>query len=201
MPGGRKRRQGPELKAAVISHARQIIIDEGLHGVAARRLADLADCSVGTIYNLFGHLEAVVREVNLETGAELAKALTASLAPVSASPVERRLTALATAYLDFALAHPNLWRSLFDLNGETAPDPRMTEMQAELFEILSTAAKDPAGAMDQGHLRALWASVHGVAALAVGQHLHGATLEEIRSYPAMVVRAGLLGWREANGTD
>ncbi|MBU2531397.1 MAG: TetR/AcrR family transcriptional regulator, partial [Alphaproteobacteria bacterium] len=62
MPGYRDR-----LKSTIVRIAREILLSDGLEGLQARRVASLSDCSVGTIYNLFGNLDMVIIAANAET--------------------------------------------------------------------------------------------------------------------------------------
>ena len=97
-----------ELKPELIALAGQMVEDGGMGALNARRLAKAADVSVGTLYNLFGHLDGVARAVNLETVATLRTTLEAAL-NAAAPTTEARLTALAEAYFDFAIAHTHRW--------------------------------------------------------------------------------------------
>jgi hypothetical protein len=53
-------------KSTIVKIARDILATEGLEGLQARRVAGAADCSVGTIYNLFGSLDMVIIAANAE---------------------------------------------------------------------------------------------------------------------------------------
>ncbi|MEM6488211.1 MAG: TetR-like C-terminal domain-containing protein [Pseudomonadota bacterium] len=175
-----------DLKERLTVEAEAIVAAEGLEALSARRLAGAGGCSVGTLYNLFGHLDGVVRAVNRRTMTRLGRTLEEALDPTR--PPEPRLTALAEAYRTFALAHPNLWDALFRHRMTTQPD-RPVEPEAEaLWRTLLRAAGPDA---DREALSALWAAVHGVVELAAGRRLLSAEPDAAGRYLARIVRAGV----------
>lgn len=185
----KKRRPHAQLKPALIKLAEEIIEADGLAGITARRLATAADISVGTIYNLFGHLDGVVRAVNTASLYLLHKNLEAAL-KAAPETTEDRLIAMAEAYFDFALTQPHRWDALFRFRASTPADQDMHNAEALLFSLLAEAADTTE---DPHVLRALWAAVHGVAELSVNQKLTGIDPAESRGYARLIVRAGLRG--------
>src|SRR6056297_1606432 len=97
-------------KSVIISAAREILKTEGLEGLQARRVASDSDCSVGTIYNLFGSLDMLIIAANAGTLNDLHAVLLRARS--RANTVNEQLDALSKAYLDFALARTNEWRAL-----------------------------------------------------------------------------------------
>lgn len=185
------RKPHADLKREIANLAEETIATDGPAALAARPLAAAGGCSVGTLYNLFGHLDGVVREVNRRTLARLRAALDASLAAAGPS-TEARLTALADAYLDFALANPGRWEALFRHRLDTPPEEE-PEDAARLFALLRKAA-GPAPTDDA--LRALWAAVHGVVELALSRRLLAEGDAAERRYLRIIVAAGLAALAE-----
>ena len=183
------RRPHGELKPLVIKLAEEIVEGEGLSGLNARRLALGADCSVGTLYNLFGHLDGIVRAVNLSSIAMLGQRLQKA---VDAAPVdpEERLIAMADTYFDFALEYPHRWETMFRFRSETDTDETMAKAQEQLFVLLRGAV---GGQLEDSVLRAMWAAVHGVAELAINRHLSGVLANTEKKYARLIVMAGLRG--------
>ncbi|MEM6678605.1 MAG: WHG domain-containing protein [Pseudomonadota bacterium] len=176
-----------DTEAAILEEAARIVADEGAQALAARRVAAAAGCSVGTLYNLFGHLDGVVRAVNRQTMRLLAEQLSAQLSALpQATARDDRLTALAMAYLDFGLAEPNRWEALFRYRLQTPAEPPQ-EAEA-LFDILRAEAGE--GVEDEA-LTALWAAVHGVVELAVSRRLPVAPAGAERRMIALILTAGL----------
>ena len=182
----------------VIADAVSAIEAQGLAGLSARGLAGAVGISVGTVYNLFGDLDGVVRAVNLTTLEELHGVLKGAL-DRAGHRVEDRLTAMANAYLDHARDHAARWQALFQYRFSTAgADPRIDAAEERLFALLRRAA---AGHARDDALRALWAAVHGVAELAASRSLKGETGEAERRYAGLIVRAGLRGLATLDGED
>src|SRR5205823_13199976 len=100
------------LREQLIDAAERTIAGKGLAGLRARDLAREAGCAVGTIYNVFEHLDELILCVGLRTLAMLDTALGAvrSARPYG-SPEDAAddLVRLALAYLEFAAAHTVRW--------------------------------------------------------------------------------------------
>lgn len=182
------RRPHEDMKTEIVALASGIISRERLAGLSARRLALEAGCSVGTLYNLFGDLDGVVRAANLASMEALGASLAAALEK-AAPAQEPRLLALAEAYFDFADADPRRWEALFRLRPDAAEDPSLAGTEAGLFALLRKAA----GNLPEEALRALWAAVHGVVELAIRRRLAGSDGAGERYYARLVVMAGLRG--------
>lgn len=161
------------LKSTIVSVAREILRSDGLDALQARRVARGADCSVGTIYNLFGNLDMVIIAANAETLAELHGELIAATKDIS--DINDKLDALARTYLSFAIERTAEWRALFEhrfTTKTTVPDWYLAA-QAEMFAIVEailapTIADPPAR---QEAARALFSAVHGVISLAMDEKL------------------------------
>lgn len=168
MPGYRDR-----LKSTIVKVAREILISDGLDGLQARRVARGADCSVGTIYNLFGNLDMVVIAANAETLANLREDLVR--AKDSSTDLSTRLDALASTYLDFAVQRTLEWRALFEHRFATkTPLPEWyRDAQAELFLIVEEILEPALQQERERHeaARALFSAVHGVVSLAMDEKL------------------------------
>lgn len=192
----KKRRPHDELVPEVIAAAVSAIEARGLAGLTARGLAGAVGVSVGTVYNLFGDLDGVVRAVNLTTLEELHETLSSAL-DGAGERIEDRLTAMANAYLDYARDHSGRWQALFQYRFSTVgDDPRIDAAEEKLLALLRGAA---AGHARDDALRALWAAVHGVAELAMTRRLKGETGEAERRYAGLIVRAGLRGLAALDG--
>ena len=183
------RRPHGELKPLVVKLAEEIVEGEGLSGLNARRLALAADCSVGTLYNLFGHLDGIVRAVNLSSIAMLGQRLQKAVEAAPDAP-EACLIAMADTYFDYALEHPHRWETMFRFRSETDSDETMAQAQESLFVLLRNSV---GGQLEDDALRAMWAAVHGVAELAINRHLSGVLANHEKKYARLIVMAGLRG--------
>lgn len=155
-------------KSTIVKIARDILATEGLEGLQARRVAGAADCSVGTIYNLFGSLDMVIIAANAETLGELHQLLLQ--AKESEPKLDGQLDALTKAYLEFALARTLEWRALFEhrFATKTSVPEWYRQSQAELFAVVEELLQP---AIQAEAARALFSAVHGVVSIALDQKL------------------------------
>src|SRR5262244_2084383 len=105
------------LRKRLIDLAEHSIVQHGLAGLRARDLAREVGCAVGTIYNVFEHLDELVLCVGSRTLTMLEAALAARPTTVGYDSTEEAaddLVRLAIAYLEFAGMHTVRWRALFE---------------------------------------------------------------------------------------
>src|ERR1700710_1211091 len=103
-------RKKDKRRNLLIEVARHLIASKGLRSLKIRDIAAAADCSVGSIYNEFGDFDGLILTVNRET----VQSLDAQLSAVPDRDAVEQLHGLAGTYLDFAIQHANLLRSLFE---------------------------------------------------------------------------------------
>ena len=137
------------------------------------------------IYNVFDDLHDLVLEVNGRTFKKLGAAVSASY-DGSESP-RQRLILMSNAYLEFAAAHPKLWRALFDV--EMTEDGAVPEwylsslgalfanIRAPLSELYSEMGEEELGLMT----RAMFSAVHGIVLLGLENRISGVPPEHIRT--------------------
>ena len=110
------------LRANTLLVAKRIVANEGLPALQARRVAVDAGCSVGTIYNLYDGLDDLIINVNAATLEDLGRDLMAERDRSLGSDLSAQLTALALAYLGFALDQQPSWRAVFEHQLFQGPD-------------------------------------------------------------------------------
>ncbi len=163
------------LRARVLQTAAAIAAREGLGGMQARRIAKEAGCSVGTLYNVFGDIDGLILAVNAATLADLGRVLMNVAKRAGTGELEARLMSLAAAYLDFAVANQQRWRTVFE---HRMPDARpLPEAYAQdrrrllalLDAQLESALPDPALRSDAAF--ALFSAVHGIVLLSLDAKL------------------------------
>ena len=184
------------LREKLIALAEAQIANGGLSSLRARELARQAGCAVGAIYTHFDDLDALVLEVNGRTFARLGAAVGAAVAEAEADPPIRRLVVMSHAYLHFAMAHPRLWRTLFDveMTVEDVPTWYVTAM-GELFAIISGPIAElvPDAAADDIDLmvRTLFSSVHGIVWLGLENRISAVPQQELeRMIELLLVQLG-----------
>jgi len=171
---GRKRFE-PEIREHVIKAATRAIESKGLSGLKARPIAQRAGISVGSIYNLFGDLDALARIVNGRTYDALYEIERRALeeARRAGKSPRAQMMDLAAAYLDFVETHQKTWLAALSFNRSQSDLPPQWYLDKELalFKIIEDAIATFPGAQDidvrKNNARALWASIHGIVTVAV----------------------------------
>ncbi len=147
-----------------------MLAEEGLKGMQARTIARRAGLSVGSIYKLFGDIDDLIQELNLQTYQDIADhhdaALAAAKLPETA--VHDRLMVLARAYIEFVVSQNARWSALLTFNarhGAALPKP-YHDVEDELLNIIANELARAPGFADVDHRmrasRAVWAAVHGI---------------------------------------
>ena len=202
--------QRTALREQLIDAAECTIAERGLTALKARDLAREVGCAVGTIYNVFEHLDELVLCVGLRTLAMLEAALGA------APPLEGRhstetaaddLVRLALAYLEFAAKHTVRWRALFEHRmSEARPLPEwFVEQQHWLFDQLERPLEALLPELDEDARRILartvFSAVHGIVALGLEEKLVSLPLPDLGRQLAATVRAIAAGRDELLAID
>jgi len=186
------------LRERLIDAAERTIAANGLASLRARDLAREADCAVGTIYNVFEHLDELILWVGLRTLVMLDAALGAvrSASPSGSSEAAvDDLVRLALAYLEFAATHTIRWRALFDhrMSEARALPAWFVEQQQMLFthveRPLLTLLPALEGDARRTLARTLFSAVHGIVALGLEEKLESLPLPALRNQLAGTVRA------------
>jgi len=198
------------LREQLIDAAERTIAAKGLAALKARDLAREAGCAVGTIYNLFEHLDELV----LCVGSRTLVMLDAALGPVrSANPCRSTeeavadLVRLALAYLEFAATHTIRWRALFEHRMSEAHQLPgwFVELQHALFAQVERplAALLPELERDARRVlaRTLFSAVHGIVALGLEEKLVSLPLPDLGGQLAATVRAIATGRDELRAID
>lgn len=157
------------MRARAVAAARAMVARSGLPGLTARALAGELGCSVGSLYNLFLDLDDVVLHVAAAVVGDLGRALFES--PLPTDP-RAAVGELALRYVRFAAEEGRVWSMVFEHEpGHDRPTPRwyLDEIEKLVAGVRAVAAPALPG-RDEATIRAevdvLWASVHGIAALA-----------------------------------
>lgn len=175
--------------ALVTETAEGLLRAEGLRGLGMRRLASAIGYAPNSIYNSVGDLDQVVLRVNARTFERLRDTLVAAARP-DASPRDNAL-ALADAYLAFVAADPAVWSLVSEYT--TSPGAAFPDWYAEALAeairpvdaVLAPLIPDPDERRQA--VAALWASLHGLAALSTSRKLAMLTGESPRALGRMLV--------------
>ena len=194
---GRKPLDRETVSTKALDVAEAIIATRGLAALNARDLAAGVGCSVGSLYNMFGSLDRLVRIVNTRTLDRLGGTMKAAAAG-KGSP-EDQMTALALAYIDFAQKQPFLWRAVFDHQmPEGNPKVEWYGESIERMAVLAVTVLSPLFTPQDlwiiRHIATIiWSGVHGICALALGDNLPYVTREDPKILAEDLVRGYLAG--------
>jgi AcrR family transcriptional regulator len=183
------------LQDALVAAAERQIEARGLAGLRARDLAVAAGCAVGAIYNVVEDLDELTLLANARTlsALEVRLAEACRSAPADNPTAIDRLVRLALAYLEFAAAHTQRWRALFDHRlpaGRAVPDWYVRDQQ-RLFEHVEAPLRelnrDPSPARNAVLARSLFSAVHGLVALGLEEKLQVIPLPQLRAQLGFLV--------------
>ena len=182
----RRQRARDAVRERVFAAARPLFSAHGYDAVTMQQIATALDYTPGALYRHFRDKDALVRALVAEDFQAFFAAFVH--VPAIADPV-RRIREAGRAYVEFGLTHPHHYRLLFltptppgenaDADADTAPhagaDAHEPAPAREAYRLLERAVAEALAAgrfraayRDAGALaQALWASVHGVVALAI----------------------------------
>ncbi|HTN54967.1 MAG TPA: TetR/AcrR family transcriptional regulator [Microbacterium sp.] len=158
----RRQRERVERERLIVATAREIAESEGWDAVTTRRLAERIEYSQPVLYSHFRGKREIIGAVALQGSAELAAAVRATAA--DAPTAHRRVTALARAYLDFAIENPAVYDAIFQLDGGLAfAQDHTPEPLKDAFAALQESLVEFAGADADPALltEVFWAALHG----------------------------------------
>ncbi len=160
------------LRSALIEASIALAREGGPDRVILREAARAAGVSHSAAYRHFADREALLAEVASFARNELAAQMRRRVN--RAKDPRRRLRAVGTAYIDFALAEPGLFRTAFTSHPATSQDDgdRATGHEdADPFDVLGQVLDEAqaAGLLDPqrrpGAEIGAWSAVHGLAGL------------------------------------
>jgi len=198
------------LRERLIDAAERTIASKGLAALRARDLARECGCAVGTIYNVFEHLDELVLGVGSRTLTMLDAALAAARPAVRDSTATKAvddLIRLALAYLEFAATHTVRWRALFEHRmSEDRPLPEwFVEQQHRLFAQVEQPLTTLLPELDREGRRLLartvFSAVHGIVALGLEEKLVSLSLSDLAGQLTAMVRAIAAGREELRAID
>ncbi|WP_114285921.1 TetR/AcrR family transcriptional regulator [Candidatus Halocynthiibacter alkanivorans] len=186
----KRERNLADIRERATKVAERIVLENGIDTLSARGLAKELNVSVGSLYNAFGDLDAVVRAVIANCAAMLSASLHSALES-SAQDKRSRVVALGEAYLDFAIAEPQRWWLMFEYRSNVPPDLKAQDFQSGLLEMLIQAGgADPKSEQHRQFFLLLWASVHGLVSLACRPAIVTINPEAARTYIGDLVDSG-----------
>jgi AcrR family transcriptional regulator len=163
------------LREALINEACQQIEQEGAIALNLSKLAQKIGVSQPAVYRHFPNKQALAISVAQKGFERLIEELQAAFQPVQADTLES-IKAIATAYVEFALHHPELARLMFSMK-ERITDPELHNISKAaalpLFNIVEQAqSQDNLRNQDvYTTVRIIWATIHGLAILLMDEQM------------------------------
>ncbi|PZF84026.1 TetR/AcrR family transcriptional regulator [Jiangella anatolica] len=195
---GRPRLHDDALRERLLDRAAATVSSDGVAALSLRALAAEAGTSTAAVYSLFGGKPGLVSALYEQVFARFADRLTA--VGVSDDPLAD-IVRLGHAYRDNALADPNGYRVMF--GDEVRPSDvgrRAARTGARTFRPLLDAVRRAvrAGALPkrpaaESIATALWANVHGLVSIELGEFMPPRAGDPAAVFDA-AVRANVAGW-------
>ena len=188
-----------EFRERLIDAAERLFAAHGLEAVTMRQLAAALGVSPMTPYRYFEDKEAILAAVRARAFQRHAQALEAAYAAAGADWAAAS-TAVGQAYVDFAFAHPEAYKLMFDITQPNearypelvAAGDRSRRTMTHHLEVLAAA-----GAIDGdpeliGHI--YWGALHGPIMLAFsGKLMPGFDARRIIAASIEAISRGLFG--------
>ncbi len=181
----RREKEKLALQSQILAAARQLFLHKGIEHTTMRNIAQAVDYSVGTVYLYFKDKNAIFHALHAQGFTELAR--TMHELPLLNSPL-KRLEGLGKAYIDFAIANPDMYTLMFSL---PAPIAYLDEMQAKDWNegkatfamLLQTVEACIEAGYFKGHKAEplaymFWGSVHGMCSLHLSNRANGVNLKQ-----------------------
>ncbi len=162
-----------DLRRKILDVAEAMIEREGLEAFALRECARRAGISHGAPAHHFGDKTGLLTEFAAEAYDGLTRAIDRRMAKSGEDSV-LRLRAMATAYVEFALANRAKFQLMFRTDVIDGTSPRLSAAleacHGRIYGAMTAALTQSGRLMDRRTLAKMthaWASIHGFAALAL----------------------------------
>ena len=126
-------------RAAILTAAEEVLADDGLHSARIEEIAQRARVAVGTIYNLVGDREALIREILHARYAEIVGVLAAAVKANMTAPFRDQVHALVLAVFTYFAEHWRFFRLVMEAErsggrGKLGPE-RPLQVQLEIRKL------------------------------------------------------------------
>ncbi|NNC12396.1 TetR/AcrR family transcriptional regulator [Planctomonas sp. JC2975] len=155
-----RQQRSDERRRSILDAARERADADGWSAVTTRHLADAIGYTQPVLYGHFpGGKNEIMLTVALEGFVEFTDHCRSA---VGRKTGRRAVEAIATAYLEFATAHPAVYEAMFQLPIDTrfASDDTVSELR-DAFDVLAQTLGDTGGAQTE----VFWGALHGMGQL------------------------------------
>lgn len=158
----RRERDRADARTAILLAARELAREEGWNALTMRRLADRIDYSANYAYRYFAGREEILLALARDGFARILVSMQEASGDLRPRDGLRRA---GHAYLDFALAEPDLYQLMYGLGGVHVPTADTFNEGQQLGDLLAALlAQAGVDDADRKVIR-LWATAHGLVAL------------------------------------
>ena len=187
-----------DRREQILAAALELFTAEGMANVSTRQIAQKVGISQPSLYAHFASANAIASELCVRGFQQLHGAFAAIMA--QGGGARERLRRLGQAYIDFALAHPDIYRIAFmvelDHSDNPANDPEFAEGM-RVFAVLREVVAEVLGADNTEvdiQAQSCWISVHGLAALLLARcHFPWAERDALISGHLDNILCGIIG--------
>lgn len=189
-----------QIRQLVLARLGEHLSNGPLANMSLRKLAQAIGYSPATLINVFGSYDQLLLSANADTLDQLAARLIEQQ-PQLATP-QQQLLSFAETYLQFARQHRYRWQLLFEHrlpDEEAVPDWQQQRIN-RLFAVIESALAQLAPAVPAQQLqlaaRTIWASVHGICALALDDKLFASADISGQNMIASLIRHYVSDWQQ-----
>lgn len=154
----------------------QIVEQEGMAELSARKVAEKSSCALGSLYTVFGNLNDLQLHVNAAILSRLYDVLekTATDAIKTNSSLKSVFLALGFAYIKFGQENTTLWKALFEyLPSESLPPWYSTRARTGIYQLALRLATTYG--LEEEEVKRLigffWSSIHGISAILLNRKM------------------------------
>jgi AcrR family transcriptional regulator len=143
-------------RVAILSAAEEVLAEEGLHAARIEEIAQRARVAVGTIYNLVGDRDALIREIMRARQTEVLATLASTLKSRKDEPLRAQVHALAVALFQYFRSHSRFFRLVIEAEpggGHAKFGAAAQGRQATMLEIHKLFRELIQRGVKQGELR------------------------------------------------
>ena len=197
--GRRNDHSRDEIRQLALQAAQQLVQEQGLRGLSARKIAAAIGYTVGSLYLVFDNLDDLILQLNAVTLDDLYQTIVDTAEQQQSA--EATIVAISHAYLDFAQKHRYRWRAIFEHNfaqkNSIVPEwyqHKLLGMFVPLENALRAYLKKNDKALK--HIAfVLWNSVHGICILALSGKISVVASYDVHDSIDILVKNYLTGLR------
>lgn len=154
----------------------QIVEEEGMPQLSARKVAEKSCCALGSIYSVFGNLNDLQFHVNAAILSRLYDLLhkTVEEGIKKGKSLKTLFTDLGFAYIKFGQNNTTLWKALFEyLPSESLPEWYSIRARNGIYQLALRLAS--VYGLDEIEAKKLigffWSSIHGISSILLNRKM------------------------------